>query len=83
MAVLDTEMTISEITPGGKIKVSFSKALLVPRDENNEPNFKTTPQDIAMITLNKRSFNDYVIEWKFEPVDFDINGRWLTFQLQF
>jgi hypothetical protein len=83
LAVIDTTFKISEITRGGLITIEFSKALLVPRNDNNEPNFSETPEEYAFVEFTKLSENDDLIEFTFKPVEFDINGFWCTFKLDF
>jgi len=55
LAVIDTTFQISEITRGGLITIEFSKALLVPRNDNNEPNFSETPDEFAFVEFTKLS----------------------------
>lgn len=55
----------------------------MPRDEQNVPNFDKTPKDVAWIEFTKLSENDDVIEMSFKPLEWDLQGLWCTFQLEF
>ena len=51
----------------------------MPIDENGEENFFTVGSQQAFGVFEKMSENDDVIEFSYEPVEFDREGRWCTF----
>lgn len=70
---------MKEITRGGLVTIEFSKALAVPRDLELEPNFQDVTSPEIFAKFQKNSINDDEILFTFEPIEFDLEGRWCTF----
>lgn len=74
---------MKSVDRSGLVKISFSKALRVPRAQDKTPNFKDLPSDVIFAVYNKQSVNDYEITFQYKLLEFDPNGLWLTIQLEF
>lgn len=67
------------MTRAGLVEISFSNPLRVPVDDQGYFNFDEVPPEKAFIRFSKLSQNDYVIKFSYKALEFDENGRWLTF----
>lgn len=82
-AVQDVKFTVKEVTRAGLITIGFSQPLRVPSDEDRNFIFNTLTDPLIKVEFQKNSLNDYNIEYSYEPVEFDKDGYWCTFQLIF
>lgn len=79
----DTSFTVESITREGVVTIVFSKALRVPRGDDKKPNFSSLNSTVIFAVFEKNSVNDYAVNFKFEPLEFDLKGKWCTLKLQF